>query len=61
MSGDTQVLQVPRVNKVSLASLERKGPRGTLVLPASPGRMDPQACEASLESEVSLAPSVLQD
>lgn len=27
VSGDTQVLQVPRVNKVFLASLEKKEPR----------------------------------
>lgn len=60
VSGDIQVLQVPQVNKVFLASLEKKEPRGTLVPLASQGRMVPPACEASLGREVSLAPLVLQ-
>ena len=60
VSEDIQVLRVLRVNKVVLASLGRKGPRGTPVLLASQGRMVPQACEASLEKEVCLAPLVLQ-
>lgn len=58
--GDIQALRVPQVNKVFLASLEKKGPRETLVLLASQGRMVPRACEASQEREGSLAPLVLQ-
>lgn len=60
VSGDIQALQVPQVNKVFLASLEKKGPRGTPVLLVSQGRMVPPVCEASPEREVSLAPLVLQ-
>lgn len=41
VSGGIQALRVPRVNKAFLASLEKKGPRGIPVPPASQGRMVP--------------------
>lgn len=39
VSEATRALQAPQVNKASLASLEKKGPRGILALLASQGRM----------------------
>lgn len=40
-SGAIPALQVPQVNKAFLASLEKKEPRGILVLLASQERMVP--------------------